>query len=409
MADAHIGGAGLPDVNRGPSILIATSIVTISAFLAVLARLYVRVFVIRNVGADDYVMLLTMALSLAGWAVIIPEVKYGAGRHTVYVVDTAVMANRLNFATQGIYLWAIGMVKVSIGLFLLRFAPKKGYKIFIWVVIGLSHAHAHVEDEMLTAAVAMTLYTTICFLLWIFQCKNIRTNWDPSVHSQCFTIAQRLQLSYTNTALNILTDLIFAILPAFMLRHLQVNRRVKLSLVGILGLGVFACAAAFVKLSILPNYGSTGDFLWDYTDLTIWIVVECNIGIIAGSLPCLKPLFKAALGSYGSQGSQSRSRSYYSRGNRYKLRSISRSRHNQSHTQSKPQTLTSGNFDINVQAQSKGAVKYQTYQTTTTATYPVGEGRNSSEELILPTTGEGIVCVTEVTVSHSQESKHSPK
>jgi hypothetical protein len=52
MADAHIGGAGLPDVNRGPQIIIATSIVTISAFLVVLARLYVRIFLIRNVGAD---------------------------------------------------------------------------------------------------------------------------------------------------------------------------------------------------------------------------------------------------------------------------------------------------------------------------------------------------------------------
>ncbi|RLL96931.1 hypothetical protein CFD26_103155 [Aspergillus turcosus] len=359
MADAHIGGAGLRDVNRGPSILIATSIVTVSAFLSVLARLYVRVFVIRNVGADDYVMLLTMVL-------------YGAGRHTVYVLDTAVIANHLNFVTQGIHLWAIGMVKVSIGLFLLRFAPKKGYNIFIWVVI-----------------VAMTLYMTICFFLWIFQCKNIRTNWDPSVQSKCFTIPQRLQLSYTNTALNILTDLIFAILPAFMLRHLQVNRRVKLSLVGILGLGVFACAASFIKLSILPNYGRTGDFLWDYTDLTIWIVVECNIGIIAGSLPSLKPLFKAALGSYGSQCSQSRSRSPTS---------------SPSHRR-----WPAAKFDIDVQAQGKGPLTYQTYETRTTATYPVGEGRNSSEELILPSKGEGIICVTEVTVSHSQESEHSPK
>jgi hypothetical protein len=54
------------------------------------------------------------------------------------VVDTAVKANQLNFATQGIYMWAIGLVKVSIGLFLLRFAPRRGYKVFIWAIIGLS-------------------------------------------------------------------------------------------------------------------------------------------------------------------------------------------------------------------------------------------------------------------------------
>lgn len=33
-----------------------------------------------------------------------------------------------------------------------------------------------------------------------------------------------------------------------------------------------ACAAAMVKTSFLPNYGKTGDFLWDSTNLTIWTV-----------------------------------------------------------------------------------------------------------------------------------------
>jgi hypothetical protein len=33
-----------------------------------------------------------------------------------------------------------------------------------------------------------------------------------------------------------------------------------------------ACAAAMVKTSFLINYGKTGDFLWDSTNLTIWTV-----------------------------------------------------------------------------------------------------------------------------------------
>ncbi|TPR11363.1 hypothetical protein CAN33_0048340 [Aspergillus niger] len=302
-ANAHLGGAGLPDVSQAPQILAATSITTAFALLTVLARMYVRVFFIRNVGLDDYIMVLTMALSLAGFAVIIPEVIYGAGRHTVYVENTASIATHLNFATQGIYMWAIGLVKISIGLFLLRFAPRRGYKIFIWVVI-----------------VIMLLYTMICFLTLMFECKDIRTIWDENVKSQCFTSTQLLELSYTNTGLNILTDIIFAILPAIMLRHLQVNWRVKASLVCILGLGIFACAAAIVKLSVLPNYGRTGDLLWDYSTLTIWVVVESNMGIIAGSLPTLKPLFKQILGTYGSQ---SKTRRYTYGSKQYRLQSIS--------------------------------------------------------------------------------------
>jgi hypothetical protein len=80
----------------------------------------------------------------------------------------------------------------------------------------------------------------------------------------------------------------------------------------ILGLGIFATAAAIVKLSYVSNYGKTGDWLWDSRNLTIWTVVECNCGIIAGNLPCLKPLFRTVLGSstYG-RGSRKDSHSNY--------------------------------------------------------------------------------------------------
>ncbi|KNG83679.1 integral membrane family protein [Aspergillus nomiae NRRL 13137] len=387
MSDsAHPGGAGLPDENQGPRILAATTVTTVFALLTVMARMYVRLFIIRNVGLDDYTMILTMMLSLAGWAIIIPEVIYGAGRHTAYVKDTATTAMHLNFATQGIYMWAIGLVKISIGLFLLRFAPRKGYKIFIWVIIVL-----------------MLLYTTICFLTLIFQCKDIRSIWDMSVKSKCFTPTQLLELSYTNTALNILTDLIFAILPAFMLRHLQVNRRVKASLVCILGLGIFACAAAFVKLSVLPNYGRTGDFLWDYSTLTIWVVYRrIQHGYHRWQSPNLKtplqasprqlwlPLQTRPYNTYGSK--------------QYRLRSLSRSRQGQSQTlHSAPQSR------IEVEADQKlpSSRHFATTTTTTTTTYPGNDGSNSSEEYILSPTGpEGIMCTTEVMVSHAAEARN---
>ncbi|PYH74310.1 integral membrane family protein [Aspergillus vadensis CBS 113365] len=377
-ANSHLGGAGLPDVSQGPQILAATSITTAFALLTVLARMYVRVFFIRNVGPDDYIMVLTMALSLGGFAVIIPEVIYGAGRHTVYVEDTASIATHLNFATQGIYMWAIGLVKISIGLFLLRFAPRRSYKIFIWVVM-----------------VVMLLYTIICFLTLMFECKDIRSIWDENVKSQCFTSSQLLKLSYTNTGLNILTDLIFAILPAIMLRHLQVNRRVKASLVCILGLGIFACAAAIVKLSVLPNYGRTGDLLWDYSTLTIWVVVESNMGIIAGSLPTLKPLFKQFLGIYGSQ---TKTRRYTYGSKKYRLQSLSPS-YPQPSIRSRPLSVLDP--DDLEEGDPRAAQRNSKYGTTTTK-YHYRDGSHTSEEYILTRQeSAGIVLTTEVVVTHT--------
>lgn len=142
--------------------------------------------------------------------------------------------------------------------------------------------------------------------------------WDPSVHGTCWSKDTLQPLSYTNLALNITTDLFFAILiPAPMLWGLNVNQRTRYSLLAILGLGVFACAACFVKLGSIVNYGKLGDWLWDSRNITIWTIVENNIGIIAGSLPTLRPLFKTILGSTYGKGSRKTGPSgngYYGKG-----------------------------------------------------------------------------------------------
>jgi hypothetical protein len=91
-----------------------------------------------------------------------------------------------------------------------------------------------------------------------------------------------------------------------MLWNVQMNRRQKTSVIAILALGVFATAAALVKAGYISEYGKTGDWLWDSKDLTIWTVMECNVGIIAGNLPCLKPLFRTVLGSTYGRGSNDR-------------------------------------------------------------------------------------------------------
>ncbi|PVH67723.1 hypothetical protein DL98DRAFT_370957, partial [Cadophora sp. DSE1049] len=279
MSTLLLPGANEPDINKGPAILRVCSTVTLLAFFSVCARIFVRVRMVHRTGPDDYVILLAMALSLTGMGIIIPEVMNGAGRHFAYLDPAkATVGLKLNFITQPIYLWAITVVKVSIALFLWRIAPNKFYKRLLAGIITF-----------------LIAYTFACFMTIVLQCTNLAILWDPSVHATCWTGTTLRGLSYTNSSLNIATDLVFAALPIPMLWNVQINPRTKASLICILGLGVFACAAAMVKTSFTVNYGKTGDFLWDSTNLTIWTVAECNTGIIAACLPCLKPLFRRIL------------------------------------------------------------------------------------------------------------------
>ena len=66
---------------------------------------------------------------IAGQIIIIPQVYYGAGRHIDQIpIDDIHLALKLNFITQPIYLFAICIIKLSIGLFLLRIATETMYR-----------------------------------------------------------------------------------------------------------------------------------------------------------------------------------------------------------------------------------------------------------------------------------------
>jgi hypothetical protein len=62
-----------------------------------------------------------------------------------------------------------------------------------------------------------------------------------------------------------------------------------------------AAAACAIKVHYLSPTTMTGDVLFDSINWTIWTVVECNIAIIAASVPSIVPLIKKINGKVGKQ------------------------------------------------------------------------------------------------------------
>jgi hypothetical protein len=78
-------------------------------------------------------------------------------------------------------------------------------------------------------------------------------------------------------------------------------------LIAVLSLGWFACAAAIIKAVLQWNVLNDPD--WTVHDsFNIWNYLEFTIGIIAASLPALKPLFNSFLDAARAITSGSRSR-----------------------------------------------------------------------------------------------------
>ncbi|KAM0323157.1 hypothetical protein ACHAQA_009007 [Verticillium albo-atrum] len=270
-----------PDVNRGPEILGVCGALVGLALVFVVLRIWVRVKLIRQLGWDDYCMMAAMAVIFAEMMVIIPQVGYGAGRHVQYIKPESniVKGLRLNFVTQPLCLIALCLTKVSVGLFLLRMTPSAKFRYFIWGTI-----------------IFTILSATGNLLTVFFQCQPLAFTWDASIPGgQCIPPANLKFAAFFNSSVSVLTDLVFALLPIPMLWNVQLNWKVKSAVAGILSLGIFATAAAIVKITFLSEYGKYGDFLFDSSDLTIWTTVEICTAIVAACIPCLKPLFKALL------------------------------------------------------------------------------------------------------------------
>jgi hypothetical protein len=75
-----------------------------------------------------------------------------------------------------------------------------------------------------------------------------------------------------------------------MIWHIQVSIRTKCSLIAILSLKIFACVAGIMKSTYNKNILT--DPRWFIHDwYSMWNFIELGMGIIAASLPALKPLF----------------------------------------------------------------------------------------------------------------------
>lgn len=86
---------------------------------------------------------------------------------------------------------------------------------------------------------------------------------------------------------SVVTDLIFAILPAVLLWKIQMSLKKKMFVIPVLSLGFLyvlryhgslgtqltlsgATIAGIIKMLFLEDYGKAGDFLYDSSSITIW-------------------------------------------------------------------------------------------------------------------------------------------
>ncbi|KAF0318373.1 hypothetical protein K4K61_005006 [Colletotrichum sp. SAR11_59] len=265
-------------------MLVVAVVMTVLSSAVVCLRFHVRI-TLKSFSTEDWLMLAGWIINLGHNASVIVLAYRGIGSHDdVVTVGMMYQIGLWTIIWQFLYVLDGALIKSSIIWTLLRVAKdtRKIYRHILWGLFAL------------------------CWIVWqiswpvaIFQCKPVSAAWGEP--GDCTSGQQViLHVSYFVSAANIFTDIATAMVPAFLLRHMQVPKKAKIATVGILSLGVFAAVATTIRIGYTWAYTAKVDKYYTIAKIVLLTVLECDLGIICGSLPMLRPLFRRLASTYGS-------------------------------------------------------------------------------------------------------------
>ncbi|KAL8993933.1 MAG: hypothetical protein Q9169_005968 [Polycauliona sp. 2 TL-2023] len=285
------------DENRQGGILITTFVVTVLASIAVALRMATRIWIVKNVGWDDYTILFATIGIIIGTGLVVVQVHYGFGRHRIYLSEN----DFLQFTKYAYIEWiqtfqTLMFNKLSICFLLLRIPVEK-----------------YLIRPIQGAIVFLVVTNIILTLLWILQCDPVEGAWakETSPPPKCFTDAQLQRIIISQALISIISDFALALFPIVLLWKVQIPIRVKVGLCTLMSLGLITAACCIVRT--IGNWQNVNsDPTWASVNNWYWRSWEVSIGIIAACLPPLRPGYKAltsGINSYLSHRSSHRSNS----------------------------------------------------------------------------------------------------
>ncbi|KAF2494858.1 hypothetical protein BU16DRAFT_49782 [Lophium mytilinum] len=244
---------------------------TCTATVVVLLRMYTRIMIVRSPGLDDLTIVIGLLISWIFCALGIANIPYGYGIHLwdLYIPKIKPFLI-IDLLGQDFYFVGTCFVKVSILLFYLRLNPDKTFRRVAFAIMSFD-----------------VVYSFVSIIVATFGCTPIAGGWDLLIKSKC---VNKKAYYYVAAACNIVTDFATLGLPVRMCLRLNVSRRQRWLLLGLFGVGSFACIISIVRLvTMLPSLHSI-DFTRYKVQVAGWAEVEINTGIICACLPTLKPL-----------------------------------------------------------------------------------------------------------------------
>ncbi|OCL04760.1 hypothetical protein AOQ84DRAFT_380255 [Glonium stellatum] len=286
MADKIPAALSADGFERARLFAGATITLSVVSTLIFGARIYTRIRPLYRLGWDDYIISVAYVFIVVDWAVLFAAVPWVFSGDIAHLT-LADVENSFKLAIIAEPIWAVCMasIKISLAFMMLRFLHRSDtWRRFLYFMIAI---------QLITA-----IYGTISQLL---QCIPLRAAWDflGVVPAKCWSkYAQRVSISCVS-AVNVLTDIVFSLLPITFLRKIQRPLRERILIGSLMALGLFASATSIVKTIAVSKLGTSKDPTAEGITVGMWACVEEQVAFIAACIPCLKSPFQRFLAHFG--------------------------------------------------------------------------------------------------------------
>ncbi|OQE29869.1 hypothetical protein PENSTE_c002G07906 [Penicillium steckii] len=255
-------------------VLVITTIFTILAGLFVATRLFTRLHLVKRWGYDDLIIVAAFLCSALFYTFTLVERNHGLGEPKATLSQSDIEKNLF-------YLWlsipfynaALILAKISATLFLTSIFRLRRFLITSYILIGF--------------LVIAGLWMVISGFVF---CVPVSTFWsgDKSLtRSKCLPEGP---VWFTNAGIHIVTDIIILILPMPVLYRLQLDKRLRVGIMLIFGVGIFVIATSSARVYELSRMVGGHDFTKTNAEAAVWSSLEANVSIICACLPPLHTL-----------------------------------------------------------------------------------------------------------------------
>jgi len=255
----------------------------IVAVLATAGRFHARKLMKAGLGVDDWIILIDTILAI-GLAVLMTWACLHAGVGLSPLEETPdiiVRYLKVTWANELIVTPIIGTVKIAVLIFYKRIFITPLFQNTANVLIVLS------------ACWTIAFTCTLAFNLLPFDLE-----WNPQPdrpHNLNFG-AMLLAMG----ASDLFLDVCILSLPVFVIKQLNLSKKRKVVVIGLLWTGAFCIVASAVRLVYISHFlsieGTDDAFAGVTAQISLWSTIEPCASLIAASLPTLGPLFTKGQG-----------------------------------------------------------------------------------------------------------------